>query len=53
MLELCSGDINLDRNPELIQPPKVDDNIVYIKLVPDINDIISPDIIDVALLSIK
>jgi hypothetical protein len=27
----------------------VDDNIVYIKLVPDINDIISPDIIDVAL----
>jgi hypothetical protein len=49
MLELCGGDINLDRNPELIQPPKVDDNIVYIKLVPDINDIISPDIIDVAL----
>jgi hypothetical protein len=34
MLELCGGDINLDRNPELIQPPKVDDNIVYIKLVP-------------------
>jgi hypothetical protein len=46
MLELCGGDINLDRNPELIQPPKVDNNIVYIKLVPDINDIISPDIID-------
>ncbi len=47
MLKLC--DINLKHKPELIQPPKIDDNIVYIKLVPDINDIINPDIIDVAL----
>jgi hypothetical protein len=43
------NNINLDKNPELIQPPKIDDNIVCIKLIPDIDDIINPDIIDVAL----
>ena len=41
--------INLAQNPELIQPPKVDDNMVIIKLVPDVQEIITPDIIDVAL----
>lgn len=43
------NNINLDKSPELIQPPKIDDNIVCVKLIPDMNDIISPDIIDVAL----
>ncbi len=41
--------INLDQNPDLIQPPKVDDNIVRIGLIADSNDIIAADIIDVAL----
>ena len=41
--------INLEQSPGLIQPPKVDDNIVIIKLVPDAQEIITPDIIDVAL----
>jgi hypothetical protein len=41
--------INLEQNPGLIQPPKVDDNIVHIRLVADRHDIIKADIIDVAL----
>ncbi len=41
--------INLNQNPDLIQPPKVDDNIVRIRLIADSNDIITADIIDVAL----
>jgi cellobiose-specific phosphotransferase system component IIB len=41
--------INLNQNPGLIQPPKVDDNMVIIKLVPDAQEVIAPDILDVAL----
>jgi hypothetical protein len=41
--------INLEQNPGLIQPPKVDDNMVIIKLVPDVQEVIASDIIDVAL----
>jgi hypothetical protein len=41
--------VNLDENPNLIQPPKVDDNIVIISLVSDKKEIIAADIIDVAL----
>jgi len=47
MLKL--NNINLEQNPELIQPPQVDDNIVIIKLVADTQEIIKADIIDVAL----
>ncbi len=47
MLRLAS--IVLNQNPDLIQPPKVDDNIVVISLLADANDIIAPDIIDVAM----
>ena len=43
------NNINLDQNPELIQPPKINDNIVVIKLIPDEDEIIASDIIDVAL----
>ena len=43
------GNINLDQNPDLIQPPKIDDNIVCIRLIADSNDIIAADIVDVAL----
>ena len=41
--------INLAQNPGLIQPPKVEDNIVHIRLVADHHDIIKADILDVAL----
>ena len=41
--------INLEQNPGLIQPPKVDDNIVIIKLVSDAQEVIASDILDVAL----
>ena len=47
MLKL--NDINLNLDPDLIQPPEVEDNIVVIRLVADAKDIISSDIIDVAL----
>ena len=41
--------INLEQNPGLIQPPKVDNNMVIIKLVPDAQEVIASDILDVAL----
>lgn len=41
--------INLEQNPGLIQPPKVDDNMVIIKLVPDAQEVIDSDVLDVAL----
>ena len=46
---LTLNPINLEQNPRLIQPPKVDDNMVIIKLVPDVQEVIAPDILDVAL----
>jgi cellobiose-specific phosphotransferase system component IIB len=46
---LTLNHINLAQNPGLIQPPKVDDNMVIIKLVPDVQEVIASDIIDVAL----
>jgi hypothetical protein len=46
---LTLNHINLAQNPGLIQPPKVDDNIVIIKLVPDVQEVIDSDILDVAL----
>jgi hypothetical protein len=33
------NNINLDKSPELIQPPKIDDNIVCVKLIPDISSV--------------
>lgn len=41
--------INLDKNPALIQPPQVDDNMVVLALLPDTQEIIKADILDVAL----
>lgn len=43
------GEINLDTDPGLIQPPQVEGNTVVIRLVADKQDIVTADIIDVAL----
>ncbi len=41
--------INIDKNPELIQPPQVVDNIVVLELIPDTQELIQANILDVAL----